>query len=169
MDGVHGIENAKDYILLQLNAFLAATNFPTDNPDFFFIKDVGAEPNHVFETFLHAFPEGNIISIKRNPKFTVRAIILDRKKHNRTLTFFGKLRYIYEAYRTHRQQVGYADHPRVLTISMEELEQNGTKHVMQKVLGFCNLKFPPNPVNGFPVVFRSSDNSTGFISGEPSA
>src|SRR5690606_35848514 len=115
LNGIYDIKSSRDFILLHLKAFWDSSKFPKENPDFFFIKDVGAQPEHVFSDFLSQFPEGKIISIRRNPRFTVRAIILDRKKNARELTFFQKLRYIYEAYRTNFQQRGYLNHPRVMT------------------------------------------------------
>ena len=66
----------------------------------FFIKNVGEEPKKAIANFLKAFPKSKIISITRDPRYILKAIINDRKKNNRLLSYAQKLRYAYEAHRS---------------------------------------------------------------------
>jgi len=140
MEKVRSIKSYHDYIILHLEALIKGSNCNTNEKKAFFIKNVGEEPKIAINNFLKAFPDSKIISITRDPRFILRAIINDRKKNNRPLNFNQKLRYVFEAYRSLNQQNALKHNNQIYTLKYEDLKDNHTQE-LKNIMQFCKLPF----------------------------
>jgi len=140
MEGVQSIKSYHDYIILHLEALIKGSNCNTNEKKAFFIKNVGEEPKIAINNFLKAFPDSKIISITRDPRFILRAIINDRKKNNRPLSFTQKLRYAFEAHRSLKQQKELKHNNQIYTLKYEDLKDNFINEI-KNILQFCKLPY----------------------------
>ena len=140
MQGVYNIDSVFDYITLHLRSLITASNLNNKGKEIFFIKNVGGEISTNVSNFLKAFPNSKIISITRDPRFTLKSIINDRKKNNRSLSFGQKLRYAFEAHRSANQQRVLKRNELVYTLDFEDLRNNNVNEV-KKILDFCKAPF----------------------------
>lgn len=139
-DKVSSVDSYYDFITLHVRALVEASNYNVNNKTVFFIKNVGIEPKIAFSNFLEAFPESKIISITRDPRFILRAIINDRKKHDRQLRLGQKFRYAFEVHRSVKQQKALKENSKIYTLSYEDLLNNHIQEV-QKIFQFFKLPF----------------------------
>ena len=140
MQGVSSIDSVFDYITLHLRSLITASNFNTKGKETFFIKNVGGEISTNVSNFLKAFPDSKIISITRDPRFVLKAIINDRKKHNRSYSLGQKLRHAFEAHRSASQQRVLKKNKLVYTLDFEDLRNNHVNEV-KNIMDFCKLPF----------------------------
>ena len=78
--GLNNIKDQSDFIMLHIDSFIKSTDFKNNINENIFIKNVGGNPDKIFNQFLQQHPESKIISIRRNPNFIIRSIINDRRK-----------------------------------------------------------------------------------------
>ena len=140
MEGVRDIKSYHDFIILHLEALMKGSNCNTNEKKAFFIKNVGEEPKKAITNFLKAFPKSKIISITRDPRYILKAIINDRKKNNRSLSYAQKLRYAFEAHRSVKQQIALKEHDQIYTVKYEDLKNNHINEI-KNILHFCKLPF----------------------------
>ncbi len=168
IDGLKKVKLHRDYVLLHLRASIEASTKLQSDKKHLFIKDVGGNTEYVFTSFLDGFPSGKIVSIRRDPKWTARAVLTDRTRRDIHLNVYEKIAQILAPISVDKLQKRYLHHQNILTIRFEELTAD-TWNNMQRVMAFFDAKFEEE--NVFPtidgtrtVVLTSSKNTNTVFS-----
>ena len=110
---------------------------------------MGGDPEHVTSLFLRSFPAGNLIYLVRQPEFIARAIIMDRRRKAKRMSF---RRLLHEC-RDAQDVVNFGYKHALaggLVVSYEALTEN-TAAITAKICGVVGL--PADEVHSKPTTF----------------
>ena len=136
------------------------------------IKDVGGQPNFVFTEFFNAFPKGRILSLRRDPRMTARAVYRDRRRRGIGLTLKQIRKEAFIPAFIDAAQEKLALDGRVKTILYEDLVA-APERTMKDLCDFADLEFSEAMLvpswQGDPIVVGTSSAEVAriFNSSEP--
>lgn len=109
-------------------------------PSAWCIKEVGGNADKILNWFLTSFPQGRVISIRRDPRFVARAVYRERRRRGVCLDVAGIRHQAREPWLVEAAQVRFSNHPRVFTLSYEKLVQQPAIQ-MAELTSFLDIPF----------------------------
>lgn len=132
---------------------------PPRLPRLWCAKEVGGDTDAILKLWRSIFPQGRILFILRDPLMVTRAILNDRRRKNRRLSYWSIARETWDSLRVTRAQQRHLDDPDVFAIAYEDLVAD-TAGVMARVVSFLGLEraahFSVPTIFGEPVVVRTA-------------
>jgi len=129
-------------------------------------KEVGIAPEAVVCAFGEAFPAGQFVMIKRDPRFVVRSIIRDSRRKGATMSSRRILGECIEARRVNRFIARMDGGDRVFIVEYEDLVRN-VESVMKRIFDFLEMPFEEAAlyptVMGVPSVVATSSRQTRSV------
>lgn len=158
--------NLSKFVLSDVNAAAQAYGYDLDLFSGWAIKDVGGDPKEIIESFLTHFPEGKVISLLRDPRYTARAVYTDRKRRGIKISLKKTLIEALMPYRITTYQLRSLQKYNVLPIYYENLAKN-TEYEMRKVSDFLKISFNPiflfPTMNGHQTIVKTSSKKTSKV------
>jgi len=154
--------------LLQRDAWYMyrAAIHPPAAPRLWCAKDVGGKTHAIIALWRHCFPHSRLVFILRHPLQVARAVLNDRRRNGRRLSFLKIAREIADPMRVVAAQASYLDAGSILPIAYEDLVDD-TEGTMRRVAGFLCVAYDEvltrPTVFGQPVVVSTSSRRTTTV------
>lgn len=132
-------------------------------------KEVGGPTESILELWRAMFPAGRALFIVRDPRMITRAVLNDRRRKMRRLSFLAIVRETLDPLRIVAEQSKWLGYHYVLMIAYEDLVES-TSTVMARVAQFLGVsdspRFSSPTMFGEPVVVRTSSRDTTEVFGQ---
>jgi hypothetical protein len=136
-------------------------------PSIFVMKEVGGgNPVRVVGLFRSTFPEGRLILIARNPKYTARAVYRSRRREGAKLGLIDLLNEAVDPIRVGRAQMRFFAEQVIPTLMVryEDIVGGKIEETMRRIATFLDVPFTNElerpTLFGAPVVVKTSSRQT---------
>jgi hypothetical protein len=159
----HTLQGLAEFARYDAAAVFASCSNAPDHVELWCAKEVGGPTTQILETWRTMSPEGKALFITRDPRMVTRAVLNDRRRKGRRLSWLEITHQTLDPMRVVTAQSRLLDDNGVLLIAYEDLVAD-TAGVMGKVAAFLGVKntpvFEAPTIFSEPVVVRTASRQT---------